>query len=74
MLESLHGYKTILVNSAIGLVALLATVMGFLVSFDWSTVLSPKWAGMAVLSVNVLNIVLRCLTTTPVGVAKDPAP
>ena len=62
----LKGYRTVLVNLALALVAVTdyfvasGSIIGAL--FD-----SPRQAALAVAGVNVLNILLRFVTTGPVG-------
>lgn len=60
--------RTIFINAAMAIVAMLAEVMTFLVGFDWASLgLSPRVVGYVVLAVNVVNIVLRFKTTAPPG-------
>ena len=65
-LETLKGYKTVLFNSAITF----GTVTDYFVN-NASTVTSlvedPKKAALAVISVSVVNIWLRYLTSSPMG-------
>lgn len=62
-----QGWRTVAINATIAGIAVLAEVAGWLVGFDWRQVLPPEWAPWAVLSVNVLNIALRAVTTAPMG-------
>lgn len=59
--------RTVFINAALALVAISAELAQFLVGFDWTTIMSARAAGFVVIAVNVLNIVLRFMTTAPVG-------
>lgn len=62
----MKGYRTLLANL---LVALPLVFDWLLTNGETIKVLfsDPKHAAIAVLAINVLNIVLRVITTTPVG-------
>jgi ABC-type Co2+ transport system permease subunit len=61
------GWRTIAANGAsIGLIAA-AEVIAYLTSFDWRVIVPAESAPLLVLIVNLLNIALRTITTTPVG-------
>lgn len=65
----LKGWRTVLVNIAFAAFAAAAELLSYLAIFDWRSVLPPEYAPYVVLSVNVLNIVLRASTTSRVGEA-----
>jgi hypothetical protein len=58
--NDMKGWRTLLVNSGIA-------AFGVLEATDWSTMLGSDGAGWAVTGIAVANIVLRSLTTSPVG-------
>jgi hypothetical protein len=70
--ERLKGWRTVAINAFLAIAALIAEILAALAGFDWSTIVSPMWLPWVLIGVTVLNIVLRWLTTTPVGVAKEP--
>lgn len=60
--------RTIFINAAVAIIAVLGEVMTFLVGFDWAALgLTPRTVGYVLLAVNVVNIVLRFKTTAPPG-------
>ena len=61
------GWRTVVVNGAIGVLAIAGEVVNFALGFDWKTVIPPEYAPWAILSLNVVNIVLRGVTTGPIG-------
>lgn len=62
------GWKTMLWNGANMLVAIFAVLM----LFDWTTVLPAREAGLVFLAIKVVDVILRFMTTTPVGVPARP--
>jgi hypothetical protein len=54
------GYRTLLMNLGLA-------IFGVLETFDWTSTLGAK-AGMVVTGIGIMNMVLRSLTTTPIGV------
>ncbi len=66
----MKGYRTILINFAVAILALAAEVASWLTTFDWGAWLPPQYAVWAIVTINVANIVLRFVTTTPVGRAQ----
>jgi hypothetical protein len=56
----MKGYRTLLFSLAVA-------VVGVLQSFDWTAVISPEHAGVALTAVGVASAVLRFFTSTPVG-------
>lgn len=62
----MKGYRTLLVNGAM-LAALLADYVAANATLFGSLFSNPKHAALAIVLVNVANIVLRFVTTTAVG-------
>lgn len=60
----LKGYRTILLNA---LIAGSVPALQYLASVDWVSTLGPTWSMVAVAAINV---VMRFVTTTPVGQAE----
>lgn len=60
----MKGYRTLLFSLAVAIV-------GALESFDWTDLVPPDQAGLALTAVGVAAAVLRFLTSTPVG-AREP--
>jgi hypothetical protein len=58
----LKGYKTVIFNSATALAALAQYA-------DLVQVVAPEYVPLVLLVVGIANLVLRYLTTTPIGVA-----
>jgi hypothetical protein len=58
----LKGYKTVVFNSATAVAALAQYT-------DLVQVVAPEYVPLALLVVGVANLVLRYLTTTPIGVS-----
>ncbi len=56
----MKGWRTLIV-------AAVTAVAGVAATFDWTTVLNGKGAGIALIVVGVVNAVLRAFTDTPVG-------
>ena len=67
----MSGWKTILFNGGLGLLALLAELLAYFQAFNWREVLPPDLAPIVILGVGVANILLRHLTTGPAGWRKD---
>ncbi len=63
----MKGYRTIAFNLLIGVAAMALELTTWLTTFDWTTIMSARQAGLVILVVNVANIVLRFATTTAVG-------
>ena len=63
----MKGYRTILINFALAVLALAAEIASWLTTFEWAAWLPPQYAPWAIITVNVANITLRFVTTTPVG-------
>jgi hypothetical protein len=56
----MKGYRTLAFNAALAL-------FGVAQAFDWTSVLGSAQAGYVVSAIGVVGMVLRALTTTPVG-------
>lgn len=59
--------RTIFINVLAALSLALADIIGFLIGLDWNIVLSPRTAFYTAMAFNVVNIMLRYITTGPVG-------
>lgn len=59
--------RTVFLNVAALLAAALAEFIPHLLGFQWSLFTDPKVAALVVLGLNVMNVMLRLITTTPVG-------
>ena len=68
--EKLKGWRTIIVNAVVGLPAALYTLYLALSGVDFTPVIPAKYVAVFALCWSVLGIVLRLITTGPVG-AKD---
>ncbi|MCC6889607.1 MAG: hypothetical protein IT536_13820 [Hyphomicrobiales bacterium] len=70
------GWRTVILNAVCAGAILAVDVVGYLAGFSWDAVLSAKTAATVTLVLNVLNVALRFLTSTPVGAAaqKPPVP
>ena len=66
----MKGYRKIFVNFALAVLALAVEIASWLTAFDWVAWLPPQYALWVIVTVNVANIVLRFVTTTPVGRAQ----
>lgn len=55
----LKGWRTVLVNAGIALLAVAAELMSYLAVFDWRSVLPEGYVPYVILGVNVINIVLK---------------
>ncbi|WP_269581984.1 hypothetical protein [Roseibium sp. Sym1] len=63
----MSGWKTVLFNGGLGIVALIAELLNYLSVFNWREVLPPEYAPGVILGIGVANIVLRHVTTGPAG-------
>lgn len=64
------GWRTVFVNGVLGLLALAGELVSYGLGFDWKTVVPAEYAPWALLALNLLNIVLRKVTTSPMGQPK----
>lgn len=65
------GWRTVAVNGAIFLLGIATEIVSYLLGVDWKTLVPPEYAPYAVMAVNVINIALRSVTTTPIGTPKE---
>jgi hypothetical protein len=72
--EKLKGYKTIVINVLTGLPAALYGLYVEFASVDFTPVIPAKYAAAAVVGMSVVGVVLRIITTGPVGAKGDAAP
>jgi hypothetical protein len=63
----MKGFRTLIFNGIAVALPLIGEVLAFLDVFDWRSILPPENAGWFILGIGVLNIILRFVTTTPVG-------
>lgn len=56
----MKGWRTIIVNCAVAVVGVLASV-------SWPDVVGVEYAGIAATAVSIVNMGLRLVTTTPIG-------
>ncbi|MEJ8473966.1 hypothetical protein [Roseibium algae] len=70
----MSGWKTLLFNGGIGLVAILAQLTEHLMRVDWQMILPSDSVPLVVLVIGVANIILRHLTTERAGWRKGRAP
>lgn len=56
----MKGWRTLAANLAV-------TGFGVLEATDWTALMGSETAGWAVTGIGIANMVLRSLTTTPVG-------
>jgi hypothetical protein len=67
MLTKLKGWRTVIANAFMGAVPLVLLLLAYLQTLDVSSVFSPVGVLVYTVAVNVVNIALRYITTTPVG-------
>ncbi len=56
----MKGWRTLAINLAIA-------IFGVLEAADWTGLLGNSTAGLTVTGVSIANMVLRSVTTTPIG-------
>ncbi len=62
------GWRTIAINAALAALIAIVEIAGYLAGFGgWGVIFSAETAAWIMLGTNILNIILRCLTTTRVG-------
>lgn len=60
--------RTIFLNVVSVLILSASAILSYLVGVDWTSVIhNPKVLFFVTIGINVANIVLRMITTTPVG-------
>ena len=72
--EKLKGWKTIVINVLAGLPAALYGLYLEFSTVDFTPVIPAKYAAGAVVGMSVLGVVLRIVTTGPVGSKGDITP
>jgi len=73
--EKLKGWKTIVANTLTGLPATAYLLYTELSTVDFTPVIPVKYAAIAVVGMSVLGIILRIITTGPIGSkGEQPAP
>jgi hypothetical protein len=61
------GWRTVAVNAAAALPMILLELANFAVGVNWAELFPAEWMPRVLIAVNVLNMVLRYVTTTRVG-------
>lgn len=72
--EHLKGWKTIVWNAFLGLAAPVAIALQQLGAIDWSQYVGPVGAVFIGLGIAVVGILLRVVTTGPVGSKGEETP
>lgn len=72
--ENLKGWKTVIINVMIGLPAGLYALYLQLQAVDFTPVIPAKYAAAFIVANAVIGIMLRLITTGPVGAKGDEAP
>lgn len=62
-----QGWRTVAANAAVAVPVLALQLSDFLIHFNFGAILSPSEAAWLMLALNVLNIFLRSITSTPMG-------
>ena len=71
MFTRFKGYRTIIFNTLASLVPIFILVMEVLNTSGIQAVLPPDWLTIYTIVVTIGNIILRYVTTTPVGVSEE---
>lgn len=61
------GWKTFIFNGLVALAVIAVQVLQYLGQFPWPEVLPSKEAGWVALTLGVINIILRHITSGPAG-------
>jgi hypothetical protein len=69
MMAWLKGWRTALFNGLVAAGVVLGEILQFAVGFNWESIVSARQAAYVVLGINIANILLRAVTTTPIGKA-----
>ncbi len=69
--QKLKGWKTIIANAITGLPAALYGLYLEFQTVDFTPVIPEKYAAAAVVGMSVLGVILRLITTGPVGSKGD---
>jgi membrane-bound acyltransferase YfiQ involved in biofilm formation len=67
MFGKLKGWRTVLLNGLSAVASTLLLVLAYLDTVNLTSVLTPTQSLMWTIGVNVLTIVLRQVTNTPIG-------
>jgi hypothetical protein len=67
---TLKGFRTALINGVMAVSVAVLALTAELVGFNWSAFFEAKWAPVIIIGINLLNIFLRWVTTTPWGQPK----
>lgn len=71
VIEKAKGWRTIALNVLIGVLVMLAEVASYLSVLNWREFMPPEYVGLVVIGVNVLNIIMRVLTTGPTPLREE---
>jgi hypothetical protein len=72
--QRLKGWKTVIINSLTGLPAALYGLYLEFQTVDFTPVIPQKYAAAVVVGMSVVGIILRIVTTGPVGSKSDVVP
>jgi hypothetical protein len=65
--EKLKGWRTVIVGALVGLPLAAIEVLDQLKVLDWQSALPAPWGGRLALVISLAMILLRMITSTPVG-------
>lgn len=63
----MSGWKTLLFNVGLAVLALVAELLAFFQAFDWREILPSDYAPFVILGIGIANILLRHVTSGPAG-------
>ncbi|QDG78412.1 hypothetical protein [Labrenzia sp. PHM005] len=63
----MRGWKTLVLNGAVGAAVVLLEMLTFLGAADWNAIMPPERAALVMLGIGLANIVLRHITSGPAG-------
>lgn len=63
----MKGWKTLVFNAAVGVLAVLAEVLAYLQVVDWNQIVPAGTATIVMAVIGVVNIILRHVTASPAG-------
>ena len=72
--EKLRGWKTVIVNAIVGLPASLLFLYEQFQGVDVTPLIPAQYAAAAVASMAILGVILRIVTTGPIGCNGERAP
>jgi hypothetical protein len=70
-LAKLKGYRTVLLHVLVGVPALVLMLLDYTKTIDLTLIMDARTAGRVLIGVNILGIVLRYVTTTPIGQSEE---